>query len=100
MIPMGRWMRWGYRATKHSNRWRAEVAIPPFEIQQWLRRSGLLKAQSLHLTNHDQMIARNVLGVNVAIEPVQAAANERVAQRRRAPFNAVPLVRTAPGELV
>ncbi len=71
----------GYRAAKRSNRRRAEVAILPFEIQQRLRRRRLLTDQGFHFTNHDQVIARDVLRMNIAIQPVQAAADERIAQR-------------------
>ena len=77
-----------------------EVAILPFEIQQWLRSSRLLQVQRFHFTNHDQVITGDVFGVDLAIEPVQAAGNQRVTQRRRLPFDAVPFVRTFTGELI
>src|SRR5690554_1976697 len=100
MTRTGRWAHWGCRAAKHSNRRRTQVEILPFEIQQWLRLRRPWPAYRLHFTNHNQMIARNVFGVNLAIQPMQTAADKRIAQRRLAPFHAVPLVRTAPGKLV
>ena len=56
--------------------------------------------QRLHLADDDHVIAGGVFGVDVAIQPVQAAGDERIAQRRFPPFDAVPLVRAATGELI
>ena len=69
-------------AGKGSNRVRrGDVAILPFEIQQRLRRRCLLQVQCFHFANHDQVITGDVFGVNVAIQPMQAAGDDRVAQR-------------------
>ena len=79
---------------------RGDVAILPFEVQQWLSRSSLLQVHRFHLANHYHMITRRVLSVNLAIQPVQAARNDRITQRRFLPVDTVPFVRASPGELV
>ncbi len=79
---------------------RGDVAILSFEIQQGLRSGSFLQVQRFYLANHDQVIARGVLGVNLAIKPVQAAGNDRITQRRFPPLHFAPLVRAPLGELV
>ncbi|MNV71611.1 hypothetical protein D3C71_1646400 [compost metagenome] len=79
---------------------RGEVAVLPLEIQQRLRGSSCLQVQRFDFANHDQVVPGGMFGVNFAIKPMQAAGNDRVAQRRCLPFDALPLVGAAPGKLV
>ena len=74
--------------------------ILPLKVQQRLDGSRFLRAQRFHLANHDQVVARDVFGVNFAIQPVQATVNDRASQRRTLPLNAVPFVRALPSKPV
>lgn len=69
-----------------------EVAILPFEIQQRLHGCCLFWAQRFHLTDDNQVVTCSVFCVNFAIKPMQAATNDRIAQRRLLPLDTVPLV--------
>ena len=57
---------------------RGQVAILPFEIQQWLCNVSLLQIQSFHLTNHYHVITCDVLIVDFTVEPVQAVGNDGI----------------------
>jgi len=55
------------------------LAISLSSVQQGLCSSaGIGGAQGLDLADHDQVIACGMLGVNRAIEPVQAVSDHRV----------------------
>lgn len=77
-----------------------EVAVLPFEVQQWLRSRRVLQAQRFDFANDDQVVTCGVFGVDFAIEPVQAAGDDGVAQWRLLPVDAVPFVGASAGELV
>ena len=79
---------------------RGDVAILPFEIQQWLSSCGFLQVQRFYLADNDQVITCSMFRVNFTIKPVQAAGNDWITQRRRLPIDIKPFVGTSPSELV
>lgn len=77
-----------------------ERAVLPLEIQQGAMLRRLMHIQRLHLSYDNHVIPRLILGVNFAIQPVQAAANQRIAQGRGLPVDALPFVCAALCELI
>ncbi|MNH28694.1 hypothetical protein D3C79_888810 [compost metagenome] len=59
-----------------------------------------MQVQRFHFTDHNQVITGSVFRMNLAIKPMQAAGNDRIAKRRMLPFDATPLVRASPSKLV